>query len=155
MGGRNEQASLRSHNPNGRNISNVITKRRVGRAHLVPEPAPNTMGQNEADTNADTCCLGQNFIPLHYTNCTSDVYPYSDSYAPIENVPIVSSTKAVDHPNGSTYILVFHEALYYGKKMRHSLINPNQVCHCGLNFMTIQQGMMNCIWSSTTGYIYC
>ena len=134
MGGRNEQASLRSHNPNGRNISNVITKRRVGRAHSVPEPAPNTVGQNEADTNADTCCLGQNFIPLHYTNRTADVYPYNDSYAPIENVPIVSGATAVDHPDRNTYILVFHEALYYGKKMRHSLINPNQVRHSGLDF---------------------
>ena len=134
MGGRNEQASLRSHNPNGRNVSNVITKRRVGRAHSVPEPAPNTVGQNEADSNADTCCLGQNFIPLHYTNCTADVYPYNDSYAPIENVPIVTGATAVDHPDGNTYILVFNEALYYGKKMKHSLINPNQVRYSGLDF---------------------
>ena len=80
------------------------------------------------------CCLSQNFIPLHYTNRTADVYPYNDSYAPIENVPIVSGATAVDHPNGNTYILVFHEALYYGKKMRHSLINPNQVRHSGLDF---------------------
>ena len=112
----------------------MITKRRVGRAHSVLEPAPNTMGQNKADTNADICCLGQNFIPLYYTNCTADIYPYNDSYAPIENVPIVSGATAVDHPNGSTYILIFHEALYYRKKMKHSLINPNQVRHCSLNF---------------------
>ena len=141
MGGRNEQASLRSHNPNGRNVSNVITKRRVGRAHSVPEPSPNTVRRNEADTNADMCCLGQNFIPLHYTNRTANVYLYNDSYAPIENVPIVSGATAVDHPNGNTYILVFHEALYYGKKMRHSLINPNQVRHSGLDFYDNPDGL--------------
>ena len=60
MGGRNEQANLRSRNTNNRGISNVITKRRIG--------DPNTRAQNKADTNADTCCLGQNFTPLHYTN---------------------------------------------------------------------------------------
>ena len=55
------------------------------------------------------------------------MYPYNDAYDPIENVPIVSSATTYDHHNGGTYILVFHESLYYGIKMQHSLINPNQV----------------------------
>ena len=133
MGGRNEQASLRSRNPN-RHIQNVITKRRIGKAKASPEPAPNTVAANEADTNADTCCLGTNFIPILYTNRTADVYPYSDAYEPIENIPIVSGATAYDHPNGNTYILVFHEALYYGTQMKHSLINPNQIRFSGLDF---------------------
>ena len=33
-----------------------------------------------------------------------------------------------------SYIMVFHEALYYGKKLSHSLINPNQLRHNGLDF---------------------
>ena len=55
------------------------------------------------------------------------MYSYNDAYNPIENVPIVSGTTAYDHANGSTYIPVFHESLYLGTKMQHSLINPNQV----------------------------
>ena len=29
--------------------------------------------------------------------------------------------------DGNTYILLFHESLYYGSQMKHSLINPNQI----------------------------
>jgi hypothetical protein len=136
MGGRNAQ-SLRSRNPSdqGRSIRNVITKRKIGKYNArIKEPSPNTSADNEADTNADTCCLGCNFIPIHYTNRTADVYPYNDAYEPIENVPIVSGATAYDHKDGSTSILIFNEALYYGDQMKHSLINPNQVRFNGLDF---------------------
>ena len=136
MGGRNAQA-LRSRNPANqpRNISSVVTKRRISKYNAqITEPLVNTIAENEADTNADTCCLGNNFIPLYYTNRTADVYPYSDAYEPIENVPIVSGATAYDHPNGNTYILVFNESLYYGQQMKHSLINPNQIRFNGLDF---------------------
>ena len=32
------------------------------------------------------------------------------------------------------YLLVFNESLYYGTKLDHSLINPNQVRHYGIEF---------------------
>ena len=121
MGGWNEQADLRSHNSKNRGISNVITRSQVGCAAAAIEPDPNMSAQNEADTNADTCCLGQNFILLCYTNRSADVYPYSDAYAPIENVPIITAATAFDHLDGNTYFLVFYEST----KMKHSLINPN------------------------------
>ena len=71
------------------------------------------------------------FIVLEMTNRTAEVYPYDSSYDPIENVPIVSGATAYDDKtNGSTYILVF----FYGKKLEHSLINPNQVRDHGLEF---------------------
>ena len=130
MGGRNEQAHARSN----RSINNIISKRMVAKAHSVHEPAENTVAVNEADSNADTCCLGQNFLPLSYTNRSADVYPYSDSYEPLENVPIVTGATAYDLPNGDTCILVFHESLYYGTPMKHSLINPNQFYFNGLDF---------------------
>ena len=64
MGGRNDQQRLRSRNPH---INNVITKRVLSQAITkMPKPSPNTSAQNEADSNADTCCLGRNFIPLQY-----------------------------------------------------------------------------------------
>ena len=50
------------------------------------------------------------------------------------NVPVVSRATAYDHPNGNTYILIFHESLYYGKQMKQSLINPNQIRLSGLDF---------------------
>ena len=107
MGGRNEQVSLRSRNNNCQ-VQNVLSKQRIGRDTVVSKPDPNMYVNNEADTNYDTCCLGMNFIPITYTNCTADVYPYSNSYEPLENVPIVSRATSYYHPNGNTYILIFH-----------------------------------------------
>ena len=51
------------------------THKRVGNAKSVTEPAPSTTGSNEADTNVNTCCLGQNCIPIANTNQLVDVYP--------------------------------------------------------------------------------
>ena len=51
------------------------------------------------------------------------------------NVPIVTGGTAWDDPlTGTTYILVFHEGLFYGPKLDHSLINPNQVRMHGLGY---------------------
>ncbi len=69
MGGRNEQALMQGN----RSINNVISKRTVAKAHSVQEPPANMVDVNEADSNTDTCCLGQNFIPLFYTNRSVDI----------------------------------------------------------------------------------
>ena len=89
MGGPNEQASLISINNNGRNITSMRTHIRVGRVKSVTEPAPNTTGSNKDDTNVDTCCLVQNFIPIEYKKRSADIYPYSEAFEPIKNVNIV------------------------------------------------------------------
>ena len=94
-----------------------------------------TTGRNESDSNADTCCLGTNFVILSMTHRTADVYPYDSSYAPMVNVPIVSGATAYDCSiTNQTYILVFNEALFYGSKLDHSLINPNQLRSYGVHF---------------------
>ena len=70
------------------------------------------VSNNETDSNADTCCLGKNWIVLDYTMRTADVFPYDDSYDPITNVPIVSGATAYTDMDGTTFILVIHEALF-------------------------------------------
>ena len=85
------------------------------------EPEPNVTANNECDTNADTVCLGTNFVILNYTTRSADVYAYDKSIKPIENIPIVTGATAYDDTDsGKTTILVFHEALYYGKWLDHS-----------------------------------
>lgn len=98
----------------------------------VKQPKPNSRADNELDSNADTCCLGSNFVILNYTRRVADVYSYDKSSKPIENVPIVSGATAYDDPSGKTYILIVNEGLYYGEKLDHSLINPNQVRQYGI-----------------------
>ena len=107
MGGRNEQHQLRSRNNMNRNASNVRSKRKVASYESTSDisvPSEGTISDCEADTNADTCCLGSGFIPIAFTNRTADVYPYDSSYHPVTNVPIVSGATAYDHSDGNTFI---------------------------------------------------
>ena len=84
----------------------------------------------EADSHADTFVAGKNCVPLHYTERTCDVQPYSDDYAPMTNVPIITAATGYTSASGLNYILVFPEALYM-PKLSHSLFNPNQLRHFG------------------------
>ena len=71
---------------------------------------------------------------MQITNRTADVFPYNDNYQPVTNVPIVSGATAYDDvTSGQTIILIINEALYYGKKLNHSLLNPNQIRHNGFD----------------------
>ena len=79
IGGRDDQRSLRIRNNNCQ-VQNVLLKRMIRRSIALSETAPNTYATNESDTNYDMCCLGKNFIPIAYINCTSDLYTYSDAY---------------------------------------------------------------------------
>ena len=56
------------------------------------------------------------------------MYAYYKEIAPLNDVPIVSGATAwYDLASGKTYIIVINEALYYGTKLDHSLVNPNQI----------------------------
>ena len=72
MGGRNDQASMQSCNQNGRWIGKIRSRWNIGSSttrHI--EPIENTAANNKANTNANTCCLGTNFIPIAIANCTA------------------------------------------------------------------------------------
>ena len=49
-------------------------------------------GRCELDTHADTTIAGSNCVVLQYTGKECDVTPYSDSYEPMQNIPIVHAT---------------------------------------------------------------
>ena len=51
-----------------------------------------------------------------------------------KNVPIVSGATSYTDENGVTYILILHKALFYGERLNHSLLNPNQIRHNGIDF---------------------
>ena len=65
--------------------------------------------------------------PLHWSGI--DVAPYnSEAYNPECDIPIVTAaTSYTDQQDGQVYILVIHEGLWFGDKLTHSLINPNQL----------------------------
>jgi len=60
------------------------------------------------------------------------VKPYSDAYEAMVDISIVQAVTGYTAPDGSQYILVFNEAIYM-PDMDHSLLNPNQLRHCGVD----------------------
>ena len=61
------------------------------------------------------------------TEKKANVYPYDTSYEPMYNVPIVTGASTYTNINtGISFIIIIIEALYYGKKLGHSMIDPNQ-----------------------------
>ena len=80
----------------------------------------------EIDSRADTCCLGENFMVESFTGQVCKVNGFMDQMT-VEDIPIATGITAYDIPGGKTILLVFNQSLYFGPKMNHSLINPNQI----------------------------
>ena len=70
FGGRNEQTNQKQR------IEAVHSKRMIqsvdGPLPTNVEPPPGIMANNETDSNADTCCLGTNFVIKSYTGRSAD-----------------------------------------------------------------------------------
>jgi len=99
----------------------------------VHNPVLDVINRTELDSHANTCVAGANTVPLWYTDCAVSVSPFIGEYQPLSDVPIASVATAWDHPEtGETYILVLNEALYFGDRMNHSLICPNQLRDFGV-----------------------
>ena len=106
------------------------TKRKVSRVRNDSSVIYNKL---ELDSHADTIVLGNNCVILSHTGRECDVSPFTETYQSISNVPIVSGATAWTCPeNGDTFILVFHEALWMGDVMDHTLVNPNQLRYFGI-----------------------
>jgi hypothetical protein len=113
-----------------RTVARVTKKRKTSSGD---EPTPGHIAQNELDTRADTICAGANFLCIHPTGMTCSVQGFHQSFAPIPEIPVATVATAWDDPTtGQTFILVIHQALYFGTKLDHSLINPNQIRITGI-----------------------
>ena len=70
---------------------------------------------------------------MQYTGRECDVSPYMDTYEDIKSVPIATTGTAwTSTETGETYIHLFHEGIWMGDHMEHSLLNPNQLRHFGV-----------------------
>jgi hypothetical protein len=62
-----------------------------------------------------------------------NVFPFSDSYAALQDVPIATVCTVWEDPKtGELWMLVFHEALYFGAQLKESLLCPNQMRAAGV-----------------------
>ena len=97
------------------------------------ETEEGTIARCEMDSHADTCVAGPNFKILEFTGEQCNVSPYTSDYEPITNVSVVNAATAfTDDSTGETVILRFNQVLWYGNRMKMSLINPNQLRHYGI-----------------------
>ena len=73
-------------------------------------------GRSELDSHADTCVAGATWKVMEYTGVECNVYPYSDSYKPLKQVPVVEAVTAYNHLAGETFTLVLVQVLYLGNQ---------------------------------------
>jgi len=84
------------------------------------------------DSHADTSCAGSNAVAIELTGETVSVYPFSDDLPAMEKVPIASTlTIWESSTTGEVWGLVLHEALYFGDRLKGSLLCPNQIRAAG------------------------
>ena len=93
-----------------------------------------THGCIKLDTHVDTTVLGSNCFVLSYTGKECEVSPYSRDYEAMHNVLVVTgATVWTNLQDGTTILLVFHEALWMGDKLDHTMVNPNQLRAYGVD----------------------
>lgn len=100
MAGRREKTNLQTRN---RGVVVLTAKRAIGASRakgISLELDAGTAVNNEADSNAEICCLGSNFIALAYANKMADVYLYDSTYEPIVNTTFVIG--ATTYTDGNT-----------------------------------------------------
>jgi hypothetical protein len=93
--------------------------------HLYEEPG---YARCELDSHADTCVAGVNFVILDTTCKSVDVHSYSNELDVLTNIPIATVGTVWTQPvTGELYLLVINQCIFFGDRLKHSLICPNQL----------------------------
>ena len=88
--------------------------------------------RTELDTHADTCVAGDSYLMIRDEGMRAQVHPYSTEYKPLEAIIGTAATLWDDPTDGQPYILIVNQALFFGSKVKTSLLNPNQLRANGL-----------------------
>jgi hypothetical protein len=71
---------------------------------------------------------GSNFLLMEMTSKTVDVYGYSNELDIMHDIPIATVGTVWTKPvTGESYLLVFNQCIFFGDRLKHSLICPNQL----------------------------
>ena len=107
-----------------------------GNSPYVEGTDTTTVVRLEADSHADTVCAGTGFRKLEGTGQICDVTGFDGgtkdgtTYSEVE---ICTVATAYDDPkSGTTFILIFGQALFFGQSLETSLMPPNQLRAHGL-----------------------
>ena len=83
--------------------------------------------RTECDSHADTCVAGCNTVKLSDDGRAVTVHGFTDDSQPHPNIPIATVATVWIGPEGAPYLLIIHEALFFGDLVHGSLLNPNQL----------------------------
>jgi hypothetical protein len=86
--------------------------------------------RSELDSHADTCVAGANTVLIWDSGRAATVFSFANDKH--ENVPIGTVATYWISEDGTPYMLIIHEALYFGDKVKTTLLTPNQLRHNGL-----------------------
>jgi hypothetical protein len=76
----------------------------------------NDFQRTSLDSHADTCCTGSNMAVLELTGEKVNVFPFSENLPAVQEVPIAMVLTVWESPStGKLWMLVIHEALYFGE----------------------------------------
>ena len=89
------------------------------------------MAANELDSNADTCCGGENWKLISLSGESFDVYPYTEKGYGSGEVSFGTCATIWKHESGREFVLILNKALWFGTQIERSLINPNQLRYLG------------------------
>jgi hypothetical protein len=90
-------------------------------------------GRCKLDSHAGTIVGGNNCIVLDTTGRTVNVSLFLEEYKSLTDIPIAALATAYEDPStGEVRILILHEALYFGERLSHMLICPNQLRNHGI-----------------------
>ena len=85
------------------------------------------------DSHANTYCGGSNTIALVLPGAQVNVFPFSENLPAVQDVPIATVLTIWECPKtGELWMLVIHEALYFGDRLKESLLCPNQLRAAGV-----------------------
>ena len=83
------------------------------------------------DGGADTCLLGSSFRFFEYTGRSANVASFDDTLH-VKDLRIGSGVTAYDHPDGTTYLIMIHEAIDHTSQ-HNSIISVGQVRFSGVD----------------------
>jgi hypothetical protein len=89
-------------------------------------------GACKLDSHADTCMVGPNTVVIEYTDQAVSVSAFTNQLDILRDIPIGTVATAYDDPReGSTIILIIHQALLMHDIIETTLLCPNQLCSNG------------------------
>jgi hypothetical protein len=108
------------------------TPRNSNRPESSSKPIhPIPTNRSELGSHADKCIAGSNCAFISGDGRTANVSPAVTNFS-CDNVPIGTVATYWESPDGTPYILIIHEALYFGDRVDTTLLTPNQMRHNGL-----------------------